>query len=77
MLSDQQNACAACETPFSMIVSKHNPICIDHDHATGEVRGLLCSPCNLAAGKFERRGEVVMRYLARHELDIRDFCKAA
>lgn len=47
MLASQQNRCAICR---SREPGGSGDWHIDHDHVTGQVRGLLCSMCNLAIG---------------------------
>lgn len=51
LVTEQGNRCAICDTEFSK--TPH----VDHDHETGAVRGLLCSPCNTGLGHF--RDDVV------------------
>jgi len=45
LLIKQHGVCAICgDTP------RDRRLCVDHDHDTGEIRGLLCWLCNLAIG---------------------------
>jgi hypothetical protein len=48
MLDSQDFCCAICGDSFS-----NQQINVDHDHSTGEVRGLLCSKCNWGLGNFD------------------------
>lgn len=48
MLEAQGGLCAANGCSETLFGGK---LCVDHDHATGKVRGLLCHGCNLALGK--------------------------
>ena len=51
MVEEQGNKCAACDTPWEELVNHvWERWCVDHNHNTGEVRGLLCNGCNAAAG---------------------------
>ena len=47
MLENQNYCCAICGTePVNRRLS------VDHDHITGQVRGLLCPKCNMGLGCF-------------------------
>lgn len=34
-------------------------LCVDHNHDTGEIRGLLCTPCNLAIEHLKESPEIM------------------
>lgn len=51
LLESQDHRCAICGTTDTTY-SRGNRLHVDHDHATGEVRGLLCGHCNLGVGQF-------------------------
>lgn len=85
MLQAQNNCCAICKKHKTRRDSEY--LCVDHCHATGEVRGLLCIRCNTLLGFYEKRktqntDEHMERYLetARQSLCYRlkpDQVKAA
>ena len=42
-----------------MICGSQTKLCIDHCHTTSEVRGILCSKCNIGLGMFNDNIEVL------------------
>lgn len=64
ILAHQGGVCYACHQAEPV---KGRRLSVDHDHATGEVRGLLCSRCNPILGKLER---AYIRYGLGKVLDL-------
>ena len=64
----QAGRCAICHT-------KPEILCVDHDHETGLIRGLLCNNCNRGIGLL---GDNISRlrsavgYLTAHNLRFAD-----
>ena len=70
ILKDQDGCCAICgsDNPRHKTKSEFD---LDHCHATGAIRGVLCSPCNRALGLFQDDPEVLQRaidYLKRRPI---------
>ena len=49
MVTLQGGLCAICKTPFKSLHETH----LDHNHITGQVRGILCGNCNRGLGAFK------------------------
>lgn len=52
MFASQSGLCAICGEP--PMVGHNKKLHIDHDHATGKVRGLLCMHCNHSIERVEK-----------------------
>jgi hypothetical protein len=69
ILETQNYRCAICENQFNSGGRSSFNTCVDHDHITGRVRGLLCRQCNQGLGQFKDRSEIAQKavdYLKRH-----------
>lgn len=76
MLEAQGGFCAICGQVESDETGsgRSKRLAIDHDHTTGEVRGLLCSNCNKGLGNFQDDLGILESayvYLGMHKLDIK------
>jgi len=61
---DQGGTCAICNKP-----PNGRPLSVDHNHKTGEVRGLLCDLCNWAIGHLDEdpiRARSLADYLEKY-----------
>ena len=56
-LKQQGGKCKVCSNEIEFDGSKSQySACIDHDHQTGKVRGILCGNCNSWIGYLENKG---------------------
>ena len=61
LLSDQDNKCAICGITQKETGKR---LFVDHDHDTGNVRGLLCSHCNTGLGMFRDSPEILIEAIS-------------
>lgn len=69
----QNGVCAGCKCVMTQGVRKcPTTLCVDHDHLTGEVRGLLCHRCNTTLGHVDDRADVLRALALYVERGIHD-----
>ena len=71
MLTAQSEVCAICGT---LDPGKGEFFAIDHDHATSQIRGLLCVHCNVGLGHFNDDPKTMtkaIKYLQRSSLTLK------
>lgn len=56
ILEAQKGRCAIC--------GRTNDLCVDHDHTTGKIRGILCRKCNKNIGGLGDNEEGLAKALA-------------
>lgn len=64
---EQEGACAICGSAVNQF---NKGMCVDHNHTTGKVRGLLCTDCNRGIGSLKDDKELLQKaldYLNKYE----------
>ncbi|MPZ70302.1 MAG: recombinase [Actinobacteria bacterium] len=67
--ADDVKALVAKQGGICPICRRREPTHVDHDHATGKVRAILCGPCNTGLGQFKDdpvRIRAAIEYLQKH-----------
>src|SRR6266513_3859490 len=76
LLRRQDGKCAIC-SGINETYGEHRieSLCVDHDHKTGKIRGLLCHKCNRAIGNVNDRADLLRKmadYLERGGIEVPD-----
>ena len=69
----QNNCCLLCGKHET--TQRYGKLVVDHCHATGDYRGLLCSSCNFGLGSFYDNIEVLekaIKYVKENRIRHRD-----
>ena len=69
----QSGLCPICDKPLykdSLQQNTFNKISLDHDHATGEPRGLLHQQCNMKVAQIETHTKK-LNYIISRQLEAR------
>lgn len=63
LLANQNFSCPICEVEISDTIEYKGkrPVAVDHNHETGDVRGILCSMCNLMLGHARENTSILYR----------------
>jgi Recombination endonuclease VII len=73
MLAKQNGVCAIChrdEKTLNLEGTKPRRLAVDHCHATGKVRGLLCTTCNTMVGSSRDRVDLLESAIAYLQLYV-------
>lgn len=68
IFNEQEGKCLGCQRHQSEFSKR---LAVDHDHSTGQVRGLLCAACNLILGHAQDNSDVLVsliKYLEKSQL---------
>lgn len=69
LLASQGGVCGICGWN-----SGDRNFCVDHDHSSGKIRGLLCNNCNRGLGLLgdtHRAIELALEYLQYHDRSVK------
>jgi hypothetical protein len=68
LIDGQDSKCAICKNDLK---DTHD-VCVDHNHITGSIRGILCRKCNLGIGHLQDSIDILksaVKYLKKYSAD--------
>ena len=72
VILENKTNCEICDIKFDNIKkgAHRTKACIDHDHKTGVIRGIICGNCNFGLGNFKDNIELIekaIKYLEENK----------